>query len=155
MYKYGCIIQFTASPKWWGTFLLLENSFLFFFVATRLCLHLRYWLIFKDPIESRQRVPSRWVELYSSCPLYSFTLIQPLNVWTTKNNWTVVFFYNLDTCPNQNNCGKPLLHIFSTICSPRSTIACIVWSYDNDQSSLYGLSQNRAKYKWYLWYQVF
>ena len=44
----------------------------------RLCLYFRrYLLIFKDPIESKNRVPTSAVDRVtcSSCPLYSFTFI--------------------------------------------------------------------------------
>ena len=49
-----CITQTTTWPKWWGTFLSARKNAFCSFVAIWLC---SFWLIFKDLIQSRHRVP--------------------------------------------------------------------------------------------------
>ena len=60
-----------------GTFFVCNQIAFCAFVATWLCWYIRrYWLIFKDPIESQHRVPAPWTYIFlTNCPLYSFTLI--------------------------------------------------------------------------------
>ena len=60
-----------------GTFFFCYQVTLSSFEVTLLCLYFRhYWLIFKDPNESPHRVSTPGEKFkYSSCHLYSFTLI--------------------------------------------------------------------------------
>ena len=81
LYKYTFITLTITWPKWRGP--LSSDSKLLSALSERLLLCFffprGYWLIFKDPIESRYRVFTLWVELHKALFFYFTTfLIQKL-----------------------------------------------------------------------------
>ena len=81
-----------------GTFFVCYQIAFSSFVATWLCLYFqRYWLIFKDPIESMH-----WEEKQIACAPLFFNFKFRNYIFQKSRNLFIYFLFRLDTIPSAN-----------------------------------------------------